>query len=38
MEIEFGRSEMGIRRHRVFPLPVPAVIMLSCLFKMESEA
>ena len=40
MEIEFGRSKMGItgRRHRVFPLPVPAVIMLSCPFKMASEA
>ena len=36
-EIEFGHSRIGISRQKVFPLLVPAVMMLSCPFMTESK-
>lgn len=38
MEIEFGQSKMGKNRHKVFPVLVPAVIMLSSPFRVARGA
>ena len=38
MDIESRCSRMGIRIHMVFPLPVPAIMMLSCWWSIAREA